>query len=524
MRVINILLSILISLLLGLAVLEVGLRLIGKGPQHSILEFDSKLGWKKSANAKLSRKWPESAVTLRTNQYGLNDDPTDTTTKPAGEFRVVALGDSFTQGFTVDRKDLFVDLLESWWQAEGRKVDLVNAGCEAYSTDQEVVWLLENGEAWKPDAVLLFAYENDLAWNGEARYINRDTPKPLFRPDGSLESGVLADPGPKPWTDSLALTLVISGLRSNPAMQKYFFQPEGGTRPLLKEWGAVLVQPPDFMANALARTEGALIALKKKCAELGSKLIVVPIPSHSDVDPKFADEFSMKVLGMPRDAWSPDKPVDTFLALAKQAGIETIDPRAYLRERAARGESLYFKNDWHLDPAGNRALAEFLHAELDRVGLFPAEQHAKATVAMPVPDTDVGGVPFAAKLFGILWVALSGLYMFTYKDEKKWLVPLKIGALLASVFTIALGGNWLLAKLEPRYAQVVVILAVLAILGFVIYKLGRRVGTILELCKSFTLRGHWYLMPLIVVLLSIGSLLVVAASSPFVAPFIYTLF
>jgi len=55
MRVINILLSILISLLLGLAVLEVGLRLIGKGPQHSILEFDSKLGWKKSANAKLSR-------------------------------------------------------------------------------------------------------------------------------------------------------------------------------------------------------------------------------------------------------------------------------------------------------------------------------------------------------------------------------------------------------------------------------------------------------------------------------------
>ncbi|MEO6710106.1 MAG: DUF5989 family protein [Planctomycetota bacterium] len=38
------------------------------------------------------------------------------------------------------------------------------------------------------------------------------------------------------------------------------------------------------------------------------------------------------------------------------------------------------------------------------------------------------------------------------------------------------------------------------------------------------MRGHWYLMPLLVVLLSIGSLLVVAASSPLIAPFIYTLF
>jgi hypothetical protein len=62
------------------------------------------------------------------------------------------------------------------------------------------------------------------------------------------------------------------------------------------------------------------------------------------------------------------------------------------------------------------------------------------------------------------------------------------------------------------------------VLGFVIYKLGRRVTTILELLRSFTLRGHWYLMPLLVVLLSIGSLLVVAASSPLIAPFIYTLF
>jgi len=70
----------------------------------------------------------------------------------------------------------------------------------------------------------------------------------------------------------------------------------------------------------------------------------------------------------------------------------------------------------------------------------------------------------------------------------------------------------------------VLLLAAGALLSFILIKLGARLATTLELLLSFTRRGHWYLMPLVVVLLSIGSLLVVAASSPLVAPFIYTLF
>ena len=78
--------------------------------------------------------------------------------------------------------------------------------------------------------------------------------------------------------------------------------------------------------------------------------------------------------------------------------------------------------------------------------------------------------------------------------------------------------------LPPQASQLAVLGLLLTILTFVLYKLGDRVGTIAELLRSFTLRGHWYLMPLLSVLLTVGSLLVVAASSPLVAPFIYTLF
>jgi hypothetical protein len=114
--------------------------------------------------------------------------------------------------------------------------------------------------------------------------------------------------------------------------------------------------------------------------------------------------------------------------------------------------------------------------------------------------------------------------MLHYRDEPKWRPPLEVGALLAAVFAIVLGGNTLVALLPPRIGRVLLVLFVVGVLGFVAYKIGRRLATIAELMKSFMLRGHWYLMPLIVVLLTIGSLLVVAASSPLVAPFIYTLF
>ena len=126
--------------------------------------------------------------------------------------------------------------------------------------------------------------------------------------------------------------------------------------------------------------------------------------------------------------------------------------------------------------------------------------------------------------FSVLWVLLSALYAANYRDEPLWRVPLQVGGLLAMIFTIVIVGGGLLRQLPPSIAMAAGWIFVLAILGFVLYKLGRRVGTIAELISAFTRRGHWYLMPLLVILLTIGSLLVVAASSPFVAPFIYTLF
>ncbi|MCC7013670.1 MAG: hypothetical protein IT454_14005 [Planctomycetes bacterium] len=522
MKALNVLLAIVVSVVMALLMFEGGLRLIGKGPPASLLEFDNHLGWRKRPNASVHRSGPEYSVTITTNEWSLADDPLQSAAKPAGVYRVVVLGDSFTQGFTVSREHLYVDLLERRWKAEGRNVDVINAGTEGWSTDQEVVWFLRNGAQFQPDLVVLQTYDNDLYWNGQGAYIDRGSEKPLFRADGTLEKESLTDVGPRPWSDSLAVVRLVRPFVSNRFAAAHVFEPVGGARPILKEFAALLPRPPEFFARSLEGTRGALTALQRECAKLGARLVVVPIPSHGAVDPAFGAKFAGEQLGLAASSLAFERPVETVLAMANEASIQSFDLRPALAAAHGPEHELYFNVDWHLNPNGNRVLASALHDELDRAGWLPAASTAVA--ADTLENTAARPAARWPLVFGALWVVLSALFLGTYPDERNWKAPLKVGAMLAAIFTIVLGGGALVKLLPQAYSGWIFGLFVVGVLGFVAFKLGRRFGTILELLRSFVLRGHWYLMPLLVVLLTIGSLLVVAASSPLIAPFIYTLF
>jgi len=519
MRAINVLLSIVVSVVIAMLVLEGGLRLIGLGPTgETINQYDPDLGWTKRPNFTAERETSEFDVEYTINELGLRDDPMTSPKKPAGTYRVLVLGDSFVLGYTVERENLFVDQLEGLWQSEGRNVDVINAGTEGYSTDQEVAWFLKHGAAFEPDLVLLLPYENDLYWNSQDRY--QATPKPRFTPDGQLEDRELENTMDQGWQERWALTKWLA--KRGDAGDHFWEHPSG--HPIYKEYAPLLVDEPPFMADVRARTKGALMALQRECQDVGADLVVVPIPSKEAYD-EDACERKQRFFGpIPADAWDPEKPVEIYLGLAGELGIPTLDPRPAIAARS-QDEALYYDEDPHLNAAGNRVLAEFLDERLaGSMDVFGPEHAQQSEGSFPRASTESPGFPTWTKVFAALWVLLTVLYIGTYRDEPIWQPPLKVFALLALIFTIFFGVVWLTGVLPPRVAQLVPVLFVLVVLGFVIYKMGRKVGTIGELFRAFTLRGHWYLMPLVVVLLTIGSLLVVAASSPLVAPFIYTLF
>ena len=81
--------------------------------------------------------------------------------------------------------------------------------------------------------------------------------------------------------------------------------------------------------------------------------------------------------------------------------------------------------------------------------------------------------------------------------------------------------TWILPPWLARWVSTAVVVGVL---GAVLWYLRERLPVMGELFGSFVRRGQWYLLPVLVGLMSIGALLVVAASSPWLAPFIYTLY
>ena len=473
MKALNVLLSIAISIVLFVLALEGGLRLVGFAPKDSINRFDSKLGWSKTPEARGEHDTSEFDVTFEVNEDGLRDDPLGSKRKLTGAWRAMALGDSFVLGYTVDREDLFVDHLEESARAAGKSNDVINAGTEGWSTDQEVLWFLENGAEYEPDVVLIFPYENDLYWNGQQAYGRY--PKPRFNADGSIDDAHLVDPGEKPWFERYAIGMPLKPFLAK-APEGRTWSPDGSATfsgPRM-EWASYFEESPDFIQDAKARTRAALAALRDKCAEIGADVFVAPIPNKACVD---ADALAAleSAVGVPADLWSPDEPVETFLSIARELGMKTLDARPALRAAVVAGDALYFERDWHFNPMGNRVFAGFVHSSLAAAGAFPEGAAGIAPLASD-DAKDGGGFPGWAKLFLALWLALGAGYCATYADESKPLAFLKVGGLLGVIFGIVIGGGRLLGSVPPQVSQIVLLLFILGILGFVLYKLGRRTG------------------------------------------------
>ena len=122
------------------------------------------------------------------------------------------------------------------------------------------------------------------------------------------------------------------------------------------------------------------------------------------------------------------------------------------------------------------------------------------------------------------WGLLGTLFLRRFPDQGPALAFGGVGGLVGLVVGIFLALDWLTGLLPLRMQSWVAPIAVSGLLVVCLWYLRRRLGVMAELFGTFVRRGHWYVLPVLAGLLSIGGLLVVAASSPWLAPFIYTLF
>ncbi len=507
--------ALLVGVALLLLVLEGGLRMAGRAPQPRINRFHPTLGWEKEPGKTSRKETSEFDVTFAINERGLRG-PIVPFEKADGETRIVFAGDSFCLGYTVEERDLFLEILAARLRSEGRNLSVVNGGTEGYSTDQEALWFRDEGLRYAPDLAILCFYPNDVFWSGEGSYLRY--PKPLLGENGVPTNLPLSDPGRESWfATRTALGKLIGALRSPTPT----FAPAGRSKAIPKEEGVFLKEEPPFIAAAWRRVDAAVRIFADAARSKGVRAVGVSIPHKIQVHEDARRVFE-SVNGLTADVYDPNRASRRFLESCAAAGMLGVNPVNELRARASKGHRLYYEKDWHLTPAGNRALAGALYDRLEEFGILSRLQVSRAPA--PPALVELFSHPPARKpvwpyVLGLAWLLLTVGYAVSYKDEPTLLAPVKTALFLALVSGIIFGVSRAAAAVPWLPAAFVA-----ALLGLVLWKAAGRLGTTAELLGSFSRRGHWYMLPLLVVMVSIGTLLVVAASSPLVAPFIYTLF
>jgi len=327
----------------GLLTSEVGLRIThryatwmevnGRGYVSPYADEDAEEVLALEPNAVTAFEQPEFDYEVRTNAEGLWDDahPLE---KPADEYRVVALGDSFTMGQGAPFEQTWLQVLERSLAATARskRVRVISGGVAGSDPVYCVRLFEERLLKYDPDLVLLVVNEDDLgdliARGGFERFL----------PEGGV------------------------AFRDPPAMERVFASSHLLRGMLMHHFGYdhYVLRP----AEREARDEEALGLMVEAAQRLqalgGHRVLVVIMPLRYQIYPHAGDTLRL---------WELD-----LAGRLRAAGVESYDLRPFLRAAIpeARVDDHFWPLDRHFKPEGYALFAAGVEQRLAEVPGFPA--------------------------------------------------------------------------------------------------------------------------------------------------------
>jgi hypothetical protein len=336
---------------------------------------------------------PEWRVHTRINSRGLRDREIPYERQSA--FRVLVLGDSFTEGLQVPVESTFSKLLEQRLGNAGAPIEVLNAGVSGYGTDSELFFYLAEGWKYRPDLVLLvFNTSNDILENHhglmrgtgfpyppkphfdfeEGRLMRQNFPLPALSPSARALGAVQ-----RALTRHSTLYRLLPALRlPGPGGAHAALSPVPGTTPI----EIYLTDYPEPWQVAWRITRGLVLRLREEVEARGSRFAVAVINAKEEVSERrwqwtlFANP-SLRIRG-----WDVDKPnrmITSFLARRGIATIPLLDTfRAYYRTTNTSG---FYEWDVHWSANGHELAANAMARDLRALGLVPTagEQARGAT-------------------------------------------------------------------------------------------------------------------------------------------------
>jgi GDSL-like Lipase/Acylhydrolase family len=164
------------SLSVCVLALEAGIRAFSTWVVPRMMVLDDRLGWRHAGHVRkaFTNEDGETFIVAQ-NRFGHRgrEYPLQRT---AGKYRILILGDSFTEGVHVAEDDLFSARLER----ANPQLEVLNAGVGGYGTVQEYVYFVSEGVRFKPDLLVLMFFDNDLSDNCLSYYAGFG-PRPYAR-------------------------------------------------------------------------------------------------------------------------------------------------------------------------------------------------------------------------------------------------------------------------------------------------------------------------------------------------------
>ena len=333
------------------------------------MEHDPLLGWRKRPGSSVTYRHREFTVEVSINRLGLRD-PERGYAAPPGCLRLLALGDSFVEGYTVALEQTVSQVLESSLRAGGQRVEVVNGGTSGYSTDQEYLFYRTEGVRYSPRVVVLFFYYNDVLYNGRARFAGQ--PKPLLADRGGwlqlVNDPVPASP-PAPHARSAAAPqgsallewlhdrLFYGAPRAHQALARLGLWPPIARMREQPEIQVYDRQSPPEIEAAWEKTAALLGALAQETAAHGARLLVVYVPSRFEVDDR-SWELTRILYGVDESVWDRAAVRRRLEQIGGQHGFPVLDLTAALRRDTLwPWRRPYFDYDGHWTRDGHRTAA-----------------------------------------------------------------------------------------------------------------------------------------------------------------------
>lgn len=349
-------------------------------------EYDEIRGWrnKKNTSAFFVVKEDRIKSHVSINSKGLRGPEYDYE-KPKGIKRVLLLGDSITAGFEVSQDQTVAHYLETKLNENGNW-QVINGGTRGYGTDQNYLFLIQEGFRYQPDIIIYLFADNDLENNLTAHVHKKLYGKSYFTvgSDGELYPAGIPVPSHFDPNEKTKMT--------HPTAQEYFDRIErSGEKMLLKSTSFAKKQffifhqiktflfehslVYQFTTKQLKRSEhirevlfrlgltqfGNSPAHPKEMVEaewqITEKLIVKMKYFSESINAKFA---VFEVVNSFKEA----KPARKLKLIFKKHGIRHIQSHDAFLKKVRQGRKLHWKDNIHWTAEGHTLAATIIQEYL----------------------------------------------------------------------------------------------------------------------------------------------------------------